>query len=178
MDSTLFIRSRRVLTLWLIIPALAAVAVELGSRTFYSYQHDSCMRKQTLDRVIPEMIAAGKQFDQFISGYQISIAGSTSIEDACIELLTDAAAAAKFKVTSINLTQDRQQTPDTVKVAVKVGGTGSCRSIAAFLQNIKKQDPLLYEEKINMTRTVEGLDILQVEAQLGRVYIEKTGILP
>lgn len=177
MDSTLFIRSRRVLTLWLIVPALAAVAVELGSRTFYSYQQVSYLRKQSLDKFIPELITAEEEFNQYIQGYRISTAGSASIESTCIELINTAADAARFKITSINLTQERGASPDAVKVAVSVSGTGSCRNLIALLQYIKNQDPLIYEEKMELTRSFEDSDVLQAEVQLGKIYIGNEGAL-
>lgn len=175
MDSTLFIRSRRVLTLWLVVPALVAVAVELGSRAFYNYQQGSSLRKQSLDRVVPEMIMAGEEFNQFAAGYQISTEGSSSIESSFIELLNTAADAAQFKITSIKLTQERGASPDAVKVIVTVDGTGLCGSLVAFLQNVKNQDPLIYEEQMEITRSYEDSDILQAEISLGKVYLENEG---
>lgn len=175
MDSTIFIRSRRVLAVWLAVPVLVIAAVEVGVRTFYSEQQTSYLRKQTLDKFIPEMLIGAGDFDRFIKGYEISTAGSASIEDSSIELMNTAAGIAQFKITSINVVQERDQKLNTIKVVINVNGIGSCRSIAAFLGNIKKQDPLIYEERIALSRAVEGLGVLQVEAQLGKIYVENQG---
>jgi len=175
MDSTVFIRSRMVLAIWVIFPMLAALAVGLGSRAFFDAQQASYLRRQSRDHFIPEMLLEGERFSQFMKGYVINTSDSSSIEDATIELLNAAADTAQFKITSINLTQARDANPGTVKVAVSVEGIGSCRSIAAFLQNIKTQDPLIYEEQLQLTRSVDGAELLKAETQLGRIYIENTG---
>lgn len=178
MDSTIFIRSRRVLAIWLAVPVLVVTAVDLGVRTFYNTQQVSYLRKQALDKYIPEMLAGEGDFNRFIKGCVINTTGSKSIEDTSIELMNTAANLAKFKITSIDVVQTRGAKPDTTKVAVNVNGIGSCRSIAAFLQNIKKQDPLIYEEQIDLSNAVEGPGFLQMEAQLGKVYIANEGGRP
>ena len=178
MDSTIFIRSRRVLAVWLAVPALVIAAVEVGVRTFYSEQETSYLRKQTLDKFIPEMLMGAGDFDRFIKGYEISTADSASIEDSSIDLMNTAAGLAQFKITSINVVQERDEKLNTIKVVINVKGIGSCRSTAAFLVNIKKQDPLIYEERIDLSRAVGGLNVLQVDAQLGKIYIENEGGRP
>ena len=175
MDSTVFIRSKVALAAWVSFPLLAALAVGMGSRAFYNAQEASYLRHQSLDRFIPEMLLEEERFNQFIKGYVIKNADSSSLEDATIQLLNEAADTAQFKITSINLTQARDAKPGTVKVVVSVEGVGPCRSIAAFLQDIKKRDPLIYEEQLQLTRAVEGEDLLQAEALFGRIYIENTG---
>ncbi|MEI7850669.1 MAG: hypothetical protein WCH86_02440 [Kiritimatiellales bacterium] len=178
MDSTIFIRSRRVLAIWLVAPLLVVASVEFGVRTFYNDQQASYLRKQALDKFIPEMLMGAGDFDRFIKDYVVNTENSSSIEDSSIELMNTAASLAKFKITSIDVVQTRNETPNTIKIAVNVSGIGSCRSIAAFLVNIKKQDALIYEERIDLSRAVEGLDVLQMEAQLGKIYIENEGGRP
>jgi hypothetical protein len=178
MDSTIFIRRRRVLAIWLAVPVLVVTAVDFGVRTFFSDQQVSCLHKQALDKFIPEMLVGEGDFNRFIKGYVINTASSSSIEDTSIALMNTAAGLAKFKITSIDVVQARDEKFKTIKVSVNVSGIGSCRSIAAFLVNIKKQDPLIYEERIDLSRAVEGAEILQVEAQLGKIYIENQGGRP
>jgi hypothetical protein len=170
MDSTVFIRSRRVLAFWLVLPLLAIAVTELGSRTFYNYQQISCLRNQSLNRLIPEMISENAQFDEFIKGYEVNTADSASIEDVYIKALEAAAEEAGFKITSIHLEQDRDHTPAAVKIAVNLDGVGSPGSLAAFLHAVKTQDPSIYEEQIALTRSVDNPEIIQMEAQLGKIY--------
>ena len=178
MDSTIFIRSRRVLAIWLAVPVLVVTTVDFGVRTFYNNQQVSYLRKQALDKYIPEMLVGEGDFNRFIKGCVINTASSSSIEDKSIELMNTAANLAKFNITSIDVVQTRDKKNNTIKVAVNVSGIGSCRSIAAFLANIKKQDPLIYEEQIDLSNAVEGPGVLQMEAQLGKIYIENEGGRP
>lgn len=178
MDSTIFIRSKRRLAAWLILPVLIAASAEFGSRTFYSIQQTFFLCKQTLDRVIPEMLREGERFDQFINRYAISTAGAASLEDTSIQMLNTAAEATGLKITAMNLMQERDENRKTVKVAVTLEGIGSCRTIVMFLQQIKIQDPLIYEERLTLTRTGESEDLFKVSAQLGRIYMEREGANP
>jgi hypothetical protein len=170
MDSTVFIRSRRVLAFWLVLPLLAIAVTELGSRTFYNYQQISCLRNQSLNRLIPEMISENAQFDEFIKGYEVNTADSASIEDVYIKALEAAAVEAGFKITSIHLEQDRDHTLPAVKIAVNLEGTGTPGSLAAFLHAVKTQDPSIYEERIALTRYDESVNMLLLEATLGKIY--------
>ena len=178
MDSSVFIRNRRVLVMWLAVPLLAVAVAEIGSRTFCNVQQESYQRKKALDGLIPEMTAAGERFDRFISGYTLGTAGSSSIEDTYIELLNTAADMAKFKITSIKLVQERDGKSNTIKVVANVSGKGSYRSIVAFLNFSKKKDPLIYEERIDLSGSGENRDLLQLAAQLGRIYIGNEGARP
>lgn len=173
MDSTIFIRNNRVLAVWLIAPLLVAVLAESGSLVFHVSQQGSYGRAQALDKAIPEMIAAQESFGRFIQGYEISKAEAQSIEDTCINLLNRTASAAGFKITSINLVQQRDAKSDVIKVSVNVSGTGPSRSMVTFLQQLKKQDPLIFEERIALTRLMDATETVKMDAQLGRIYIEK-----
>lgn len=170
MDSTIFIRSRRVLAGWLILPLLAIAVVEVGSRTFYNYQQASCLRNQSLNQLIPEMIKEEAKFDEFIKGYEYNTADSASIEDVYIKTLETAADATGFKITSIHLVQDRNQTQPAPKIAVTLDGIGPPRSLIAFLHAVKMTDPAIYEERIALTRYDESLNMLLLEATLSKIY--------
>jgi hypothetical protein len=170
MDSTVFIRSRRVLVFWLVLPLLVIVVVELGSRTFFNHQQVSCLRNQSLSRLIPEMIKENAQFDEFIKRYEVNTADSASIEDVYIKTLGTAADTTGFKITSIHLVQDRNQTQSAPKIAVNLEGIGSPRSLVAFLQAVKMKDPAIYEERIALTRYDESLNMLLLETKLSKIY--------
>ncbi len=170
MDSTVFIRSRRVLAFWLVFPLLAIAVVELGSRTFFNHQQVSCLRNQSLNRLIPEMIKENAQFDEFIKAYEVNTADSASIEDVYIKTMETAADTTGFKITSIHLVQDRNQTQPAPKIAVNLNGVGSPGSLVAFLHAVKMKDPSIFEEWIKLTRSVDNPEIIQMEAQLGKIY--------
>jgi hypothetical protein len=175
MDSTIFIRSRRVLALWLVVPLLAVAVTELGSRAFYSYQQVAYLRNQSLETLIPEMTAEEARFDQFIGGYQISTPDASSVESAYIELLTAAAEEAKFNITSIRLVQEKESQHNTIRLAAQVSGLGPCSRIVEFLQTVKKKDSLIYEEQLELTRSFEDSELLDVQATLGKIYIASEG---
>ena len=176
MDSTIFIRRRRVLAVWLLVPVLVIAVAEIGARSFYNYQQASYLRKQALDKWIPDMIVEEAGFDRFVKGYLLNTTKALSIEDSSIELVNEAADAAGFKITSIDVVPERDAKLNIINVAVNLNGIGTCRSVIAFLQQVKTQDPFFYEKRIDMTRTDENRDILRVEAQLGKIYIENGGV--
>ncbi len=170
MDSTVFIRSRRVLAFWLVFPLLAIAVVELGSRTFFNHQQVSCLRNQSLNRLIPEMIKENAQFDEFIKAYEVNTADSASIEDVYLKTLGTAADTTGFKITSIHLVQDRNQIQPAPKIAVNLEGIGSPGSLIAFLHAVKMNDPSIYEERIALTRYDESLNMLLLETTLSKIY--------
>ncbi len=177
MDSARFIRSRSVLAAWLAVPALLLLIAEFGSSGFCEKSTGSYKRDVALQELIPRMMAELKTFDGFIKDYELSASAGRPIEDLHIALLNETAAAKNFAITALSVVQEPVGAAEqgVSRLSIKLKGFGSAAEVAAFFRSLKEQDPLIYESQVWLTRTVEGDDILQVEAELNKVYIPPVG---
>lgn len=176
MDSACFIRSRTVLAAWLEVPLMLLLIAEFGSSGFCERSEVAYKRDTALQELIPRMMAELKTFDGFIKDYELDASGR-SVEDLHIALLNETAAATDFAITALSVDQESAGAAGqgVSRLSIRLKGFGSAAEVAAFFRSIREQDPLLYESQAWLTRTVEGDDILQVEAELNKVYVPPAG---
>lgn len=173
MDCTPFIRTKKLLAAWLVIPALLILLITLGSREYCNQQQISCEQRQIVSQMIPLLRDEAAYARRFLKSYAIDKSGEASVEDACIALFNNAANQSGLRVRSINLKQDPiDEALQTARIAVQIEANGTCRQVADFLKKLKTADPLIYENRFLITRAGARDDALQVEAEFIRIYAE------
>ena len=174
MDSALFIRKRSILAAWLIVPPVLTVLLFVAARSIAIRQRVAIDQDRVLAKVIPEMETSTEEFGAFVEPYRITPKDGISVEDSVIKLINSAAESAGFSVTSINLEQN-PVSPETFRITMHIKGEGSAKDLVSFLNDVKKQDGLVYEDRISIAPAGTGGSRVQVEAVLSRIYIESSG---
>ncbi|GEM_PF-2100624 len=174
MDSARFIRKKSVLAAWLAVPLLLALIAEFGAAGFREHQQVSYMRAVMLEQLLPRMQAEARHFGAFIKDYEKDAPNGASVEDIHLAFCNEAARRAEFIMTSMSVTKEPVDGAlGIARVTMDLKGFGSGREVANFFKHLKNKDPLIYEEKVWLTRTVKNMDRLQVEAVLSKVYTER-----
>jgi hypothetical protein len=173
MDSARFIRRRSVLALWVIAPLAVMAGILAVSRGLLEREKIGLIQDRELSMLIPAMEETLAGFDRFISDYRLDAGTKLSMEDRHIVLLNSAAEQINFTITAINLEQDPpdKTPPGTVRISLFVKGSGSDSGIAAFLNNVKTRDKLLYEKRVQITPALSDRESAFLEAEFGRVYL-------
>jgi hypothetical protein len=178
MDSARFIRRRRVFIMWISVPLLLAGFIHLTAHGFKERQKIKFNQAQTLEQMIPQMTQAAEEFNQFIAPYKVIKNTQRSIEDENIELLNKAAEKADVTITSINLAQKvLNSDTGTVRMSLQIKGSGTDRGLSTFLNQIRIQDPFIYEDRVIIAKTGINDAGFQIEASLSKIYTERPGEL-
>ena len=150
MNSARFIRKQSVLALWVITPLAVIAGILLISRSLLEREKIMLIQNRELAGLIPEMKAALSEFDRFSSDYRLDTKVKLSMEDRHIILFNAAAEYIDFTISAISLEQDSpdETPPEIIRISLLVRGSGSNSGIAAFLNNVKSRDKLLYEKRI------------------------------
>ena len=173
MDCTPFIRTKTLLTAWVVTPLLLVLLLGFGPRGFEDQQQVSLKQREIAYQMVPRLRNEAKNAKQFLKSYSIKLGSEASVEDACITLINHAANQSAFLVSSINLDQ-KTVAPDlaTAMMTIHVKGNGTCRQIAEFIKTIKDEDPFIFESRLLVTPERMQRDTLQVDATFIRVYAE------
>jgi hypothetical protein len=175
MNSARFIRRRSILALWIITPIAVITVVMVTSGGVLEHEKIRLMQDRELALLVPAMEGALAEFDRFKSDYRPGNGTRLSMEDRHIALFNSAAEDINFTVTAINLEQDPpdKTPPGIIRISLFVKGSGSNGGIAAFLNNVRAKDRFLYEKRIQITSGRAQADSALLEAEFGRIYIEK-----
>lgn len=173
MDSAKFIRNKTVMSAWLVTPLLLAGILERSAHSYVERQRTTYLRNQTLKRIIPKMSEAEEDFERFIAPYKADKTTTTSVQDMMIQTINSAAKSAPLTVSSIKLQQDIiEKSPKTTRITIQITGEGTPREITAFLSNVKKTDPQIYETRISIIHNSWEISRCQLESELSRIYIQ------
>ena len=176
MDSSRFIRRRSVFAAWILIPLALIALVDMASRNVQERLRITFDQQQTLDRLIPQMAEAAEQFDVFIAPYISAKGKLTSVENVSIDLINQSAGSASVTITSINLSQDPvDKKTGTHRINIHIKGEGTAQSLAAFIKNIKINDPFIHEDQVLISRVRRHESRFLLETTLYKIYIERTG---
>jgi len=173
MDCAPFIRTKLVMATWLAVPVLALVGAELAVRGFYNQQCASYEQKKTLSQMAPKMQEEANYAARFLETYQVDHTGHGSAQDIYVGLLNSAATKSGLTIETINLDQETLDNDlGTARIVMRLQGTGTCRQIAEFLKEVKKQDPLICESKLAMAPSGKARGSLQINADFIKIYVE------
>ncbi|MBI9020626.1 MAG: hypothetical protein JEZ10_05165 [Verrucomicrobia bacterium] len=171
MDCTPFIRTKKLLAAWLVLPPLLITLIALGTREYCNQQRIACEQRETVSRMIPRLRDEAAYARRFLESYSLGRKGS--VEDAYIALFNTTADKSGLRVRSINLKQEPIDAAlKTARIAVNLEADGTCRQIADFLQKLKSSDPLIYESQFLITPAGAKADTLQINADFIRIYAE------
>lgn len=167
------------MALWIAAPLLVLAAIWAGIFAVHAHQKTAQMRTEALERLIPGQESALAEFKEFFGIFTSRPEGFSSLEDAYLARIDQAAAEAQFALSEVRMNVEplRSPQPGTVRVQMNIRGAGQFYDVALFLNNIKRMDPAVFEKQVDLVPDGDGSGRITLSAELEKIYVPAEGRL-